>query len=253
MVMKNSTKGFYTLEAAIFLPLVILAVLSLGYFMRIDGAWENCIHGAVDESAVLASKSYDGSKSLMVKSKIKERLMKDNPDLEKLDVGNLRVRYRGVHADHLTSYKLRATFRLHLPLGFGHEFQFESGIQYREFIGKKEDKQPMGRDGLEAAGPQNPVWIFPQAGEKYHTEGCSYVKASVTPAVLTAAVRKKYKPCPLCDSGNMKAGSIIFCFKGADTAYHRGTCSSIERHTAVIDKTDAEKRGYQPCSKCGGG
>ena len=43
------------MEAAIFLPLVLLAVLSLGYFMRVEGTWENCIHGAVDESALIAS------------------------------------------------------------------------------------------------------------------------------------------------------------------------------------------------------
>lgn len=253
MVMKNSTKGFYTLEAAIFLPLVILAVLSLGYFMRIDGAWENCIHGAVDESALIASKSYDESRSAMVKSKLKDRLMKDNPNLERISISNLRICYSGAHADSLTSYKLCATFSLHLPLGFGHEFQFESGIQYREFTGRKEKGQSMGSEGLEAAQPQNPVWIFPQTGEKYHSEGCRYVKASVAPVVLTAAVKKNYEACHLCDSGNMKAGSIIFCFKGPDTAYHRGTCSCIVRHTAVIDKTDAEKRGYKPCSKCGGG
>ncbi len=32
MDMRRNTKGFYTLEAVIFLPLVILAILSLGYF-----------------------------------------------------------------------------------------------------------------------------------------------------------------------------------------------------------------------------
>ena len=57
--MKKSTKGFYTVEAAIFLPLVILSVISLGYFMKVEGTWENCIHGAVDESALIASRSYD--------------------------------------------------------------------------------------------------------------------------------------------------------------------------------------------------
>lgn len=36
--MKRNSKGFYTLEAVIFLPLVLLAVLSLGYFMKVEGA-----------------------------------------------------------------------------------------------------------------------------------------------------------------------------------------------------------------------
>ena len=55
--MKRNTRGFYTLEAAVFLPLVILAVLSLGYFMKIEGLWENCIHGAIDESSVIAARA----------------------------------------------------------------------------------------------------------------------------------------------------------------------------------------------------
>ena len=38
--MKRNSKGFYTLEAVIFLPLVLLAVLSLGYFMKVEGAWK---------------------------------------------------------------------------------------------------------------------------------------------------------------------------------------------------------------------
>lgn len=253
MGMKRSTKGFYTLEAAIFLPLVILAVLSLGYFMRIDGAWESCIHGAVDESALISSKSYDGSRAAMTGYKVKNRLMEDNPNLEQVSVDRLRIRYSDTHTDHLTSYRLRAAFKLQLPLGFTHEFQFESGIRYREFTGKKDHNQPMGTAGLESETPQNPVWIFPQSGERYHGEGCTYVKASAAPAALTSSIKKNYGACSLCDSGNMKTGSIIFCFKGDDTAYHRGTCSCIVRHTAIVDKTDAEKRGYTPCSKCGGG
>ena len=48
--MKRNSKGFYTLEAVIFLPLVLLAVLSLGYFMKVEGAWENAFYGAIDES-----------------------------------------------------------------------------------------------------------------------------------------------------------------------------------------------------------
>ena len=50
MDMKRNSKGFYTLEAVIFLPLVLLAVLSLGYFMKVEGAWENAFYGAIDES-----------------------------------------------------------------------------------------------------------------------------------------------------------------------------------------------------------
>ena len=89
--MKKSTKGFYTLEAAIFLPFVILAVLSLGYFIRIEGTWENCIHGAVDESAVIAARSCNGVEPYMTAEKVRNRILEDNPKLDNLEIRNVRI------------------------------------------------------------------------------------------------------------------------------------------------------------------
>ncbi len=253
MAMRNSTKGFYTLEAAIFLPLVLLAVLSLGYFMRIDGMWENCIHGAVDESAAAAAKAYDGGASLTVGSKVKSRIMEDVSKLDQVEIKGLRVMHSDLYADSLTSYSITAKETLQLPLGFQRAFTFQSGIKFRGFVGIKNIVSPMGAQGLETQAAQNPVCIFPHSGEKYHSEGCTYVKATVESAVLTDSIKRKYETCALCNSGDIPAGSIVFCFKGEDTAYHRGTCGTIKRRTVVIDRSEAVERGYSPCSKCGGG
>ena len=100
--------------------------------------------------------------------------------------------------------------------------------------------------------PEDPVWIFPQSGEKYHSKNCTYVKATVHSRILNASVRTRYAACSTCRSGDLPAGSIVWCFDGDDTAYHRGTCRTIDRHTAVIDRTEAIDKGYTPCSKCGG-
>ena len=43
-----------------------------------------------------------------------------------------------------------------------------------------------------------------------------------------------------------------FCFGSDGTAYHRGTCRTINRKSVAIDKSEAVERGYAPCSKCGG-
>lgn len=253
MAMRNNTKGFYTLEAAIFLPFVLLVVLSLGYFMRIDGMWENCIHGAVDESAAAAAKSYGGGASLTVGSKVKSRIMEDVENLDQVEIQELRVMYSDFYADSLTSYKITAKESLQLPLGFQREFTFQSGIKFRGFVGIKNIVSPMGTRGLETQEAQNPVCIFPHSGEKYHSEGCTYVKASVETAALIDSLKRKYAACALCNSGDIPIGSIVFCFKGEDTAYHRGTCGTIKRRTVVIDRSEAVERGYSPCSKCGGG
>ena len=77
MNMRKSTKGFYTLEASIFLPLVILAILTLGYFMRVEGTWERCVHGAVDESMLAASKSYDSVNAFAAVAAVSQRINED--------------------------------------------------------------------------------------------------------------------------------------------------------------------------------
>ena len=249
----TTKKGFYTLEAALFLPLVLLAVLSLGYFMRVEGTWENCIHGAADESKLTASRSYDHVNALSVGPAVSRRINDDNPVLDEMRIKDLRIMYKDSYADDLTSYRIYAVIDMELPLGFSREFTLDQKIKFRGFTGVEEKSAPMGAEGLESYAEQDPVWIFPHSGEKYHSENCTYVKATVSPKVLTEAIKKKYDSCGLCDSGSISAGSIVFCFGNEDTAYHRGDCSSIDRHTAVIDKTEADKKGLGPCSKCGGG
>lgn len=259
--MKNNTKsieisitkkGFYTLEAAIFLPLVLLAVLSLGYFMRVEGTWENCIHGAVDESVLAASRSYNEINAVSVGVMVSRRINDDNPVLDEMKIKDLRIMYSDIYADDLTSFTIHAAIDLDLPLGFSRKFTLDQGIKFRGFTGIEESAVPMGKEGLETYAEQRPVWIFPNSGEKYHSENCTYVKASVSPEVLTESLKKKYDSCGLCSSKDIPEGTIVFCFKSENTAYHRGNCSSIDRHTAVIDKSEADKRGYRPCSKCGG-
>lgn len=250
--MKRNIKGFYTLEAAIFLPFVILAVLSLGYFMKIEGLWENCIHGAVDESALIASRACNGAEPMMTKEKIKKRITADNDELDEIEVSNVRIMYADLHNDSLISYKLTAAEYMEFPLAFKKEFKLTGKVKFRGFVGKKEKGEALGVSGLETGEAQQPVWIFPRSGRKYHKENCTYVKASVHAVILTGSVKNKYDPCGICRSREISAGSIVFCFESEDTSYHRGTCRSIKRRSAVVDKTEAEKRGYVPCSKCGG-
>lgn len=204
--------GFYTVEAAIFLPLVILSILTLGFFLKIDSAWETSMHEAFDECTTAAAYGVSG-----------------------------------IH-----SKNLHESLSLNLPAGFSHTADIRGRILYRDFIGKKYAPHGMGTEGLETAADLTEVWIFPQSGTKYHRESCTYVRATVHSCVLSAAIKKRYSPCGLCHSGDIPPGSIVFCFYGDDTSYHYGSCRSIRRHTTVIDKSEAEAKGYTPCSKCGG-
>ena len=251
--MRNSTRGYYTLEAAILLPLVLIMILSLGWFTRACGSWENCFHCAADESAVCASMSIDGVSGYTAPLRISRRINKDVSGLQAFSVSRFRYGYTDGTTDELTSFRLNADSSLHLPAGFSRLLRFSAGIRYRGFTGKSYEGDPLGTAGLEEGLPEDPVWIFPLSGEKYHDRNCTFVRASVHSCALTATIRSTHSACSACMSAELPAGSIVYCFEGEDTAYHRGTCRTILRHTAVIDRTEAIQKGYTPCSKCGGG
>ncbi len=204
--------GFYTVEAAILLPLIILAVLTIGYFIRADSAWETAMHKKIDSCSF-----------------------------------NAATQSIGIHTQHIEE-----TINLRMPLGFGGDYSYSGKIKYRDFKGHKYSANGLGAEGLESEKDSERVWIFPLSGTKYHDEHCTYVKATIHSCILTESLKRRYSPCALCHSEKMTLGSIAFCFYGDDTSYHYGSCRSIDRHTIVIDKSEAEKKGYRPCSKCGG-
>ena len=250
MGLERTKKGVYTVEAAICLPLVMLAVLTLGYFIEADSAWENSMNAAFAECSYAQSSGLDLSKAAMG-VKLRRDATGFGQDVN-LSLSHRRYSYSdGRHTD-LNSFRLRADVDLVLPLHFGRIFEYESTVKYRDFVGLQYERSALGAEGLEQTEDSTEVWIFPQSGTKYHDKSCTYVKATVHSCILTNTLKRQYSPCAMCGSGNLPSGSIVFCFYGEDTCYHRGSCRSIKRHTIVVDKGEAEEKGYTPCSKCGG-
>lgn len=248
--MRRSTRGSYTVEAAIMVPMLLLAMLTMGYFIKVEGTWENVMNGAADELHAAALKGYDGFSGTPPGSRIEKRILSDQPDLEEVDVSRSLIG-SGLE-EGVNAYRIRSEIRLAAPMGFGREFRLDAGIKYRSFIGRRSSAGGMGREELERDADASPVVIFPQMGERYHGESCTYVRASVEEKILTGELKAKYGACGLCGSADMPSGSVVYCFKGEGTAYHRASCRSIDRHTVTVDRTEAVEKGYTPCSKCGG-
>jgi len=243
-------KGVYTIEAAICLPLVLLAVITLGYFLEADSAWENCMDAAFRECSY-AQCSGTALSKVSLSGKLRREAAACGQDVT-ISLSRRLYGYSDSRHSDLNSFSLGAAVNLPLPLGFGRAFEYKDRIKYRDFTGLQYSRPVLGAEGLSCEEDSIAVWIFPQSGTKYHVKNCTYVKASVHSHVLDNALKEQYSPCSLCDSAGLPAGSIVFCFGGTDTCYHRGTCRSINRHTIVIDRGEAEDRGYTPCSKCGG-
>ena len=137
------------------------------------------------------------------------------------------------------------------PAGINSEADYDLSLVTRAYVGRERDVGNMSADDF-ADDDSEPVFIFPKRGEKYHSEGCGFLRAASTSGPLTASVRSKYRSCPLCHSGKAGIGSLVYYFPAAGEDYHLPGCAALQRNYIETDKRTALERGYTACSKCGG-
>jgi len=249
---RTTKKGYITLEAAIFLPVFIIAVLTLGYFIKVIGIQENVTYSAMDEANRLASQAYLIRAAPGFPNDLESRLQQENRAAEDVQVSGFHYLYSDLENDGLISFSVSGKVRLNLPFDLKNGFGMENHFKCRGFIGKSNRGTVMSFDDMEKEGDSQMVWIFPMSGTRYHSKSCSYVTAYATQVVLNSAIRSRYEPCRLCKPQDLPDGSFVYCFLNAGGAYHRADCKTIDRYTIEIEKEEALKKGYLPCSKCQG-
>lgn len=239
-------KGSLIVEAAIILPIFILTLLSLILVIRIIGCEENVMRQYVTESEKSAKEAYavNAISNIVLESRLKKAL----EEAEKIKLENLNLVDLGgkVRVSRLT-YQVKYP----LPEPFGRTLDFGEALLFRNFVGSKGDSPPMPTTELEENKESHVVYIFPRAGEKYHSKGCRIVKAAAILRVLSPSLRKNYKPCKHCKPKDIPDGSKVCCFPSGDV-FHSPTCFTVKRYVIEMQKQDAEYRGYTPCSICGG-
>lgn len=249
----GTKKGYFTLEAAVFLPIFIIGIATLGYFIKIFSTAENVTFSALDETAHLAAQAYGVKAAPYFPAKVEERLRRENEQAGKIEIDRFRYLYREFGKDGLISLRLKYDVDIRLPIDFYNGVTMESRIKCRGFIGRSVSGSPMPFSEMETNGDSKIVWIFPMWGKRYHNEGCVYVKSNARQMVLTGSVKKSFQPCKLCEPDKLPQGSFVYCFLSAGKAYHRGSCKTVDKYTVEIEKEDAQAKGYTPCGKCGGG
>ncbi len=247
MRMKRNTEGSYTVEAAVFLPVFLIAVLTVGYLIRITAGTETAMHAAVDEARLAAANAYTAYADPGLSSRIERRMLEESPQMTEAKVSGMRYLLN----DGEISFHMRYHFDTGMPLQMADGFDVADRIKCRAWIGYT-GNVPMGFDAMEEYAPSQTVYIFPSWGEKYHKEDCTYVRSQPKQTVLTGAIKRLYHSCPRCDSSELPVGSVVYCFPRYGEAYHRAGCDSVEKFTVAMQKDQAESRGYGPCSKCGG-
>lgn len=248
MNMKKSIReGYVIVESAIVFPLFVLGIISLIFSLRIVGGMEASMHIITDETRLMAAKAYESKYPTDFKQKVRKRIMAEFPFAYNCKIS----RFNYLINDGRISFKVKYNIALPLPIKLKQETTVTENISARGWIGKN-DNNPFGFDAMERNGESKSVYIFPAQGKRYHKKTCTFVNATPSKAVLTSALKKKYKPCRKCFSAKLPEGAIVYCFLKYGDAYHRENCKAVDRYTVTMEKTQAESRGYTPCEKCGG-
>jgi hypothetical protein len=251
--LKNEKKGALTVEAAIFLPIFIIAVLTIAYLLKLIAAQENVFHSLADEMRVVAAEAIVSPYPLFFEKDAAERIASENgSEIENLRFTDFRYRYgTGEYTEQIRA-KVSYDIGVKLPAALIGTIPVSDSILCRAFTGKDNADTPMPASELEEEAESVIVWIFPRSGTRYHGAACSYIVVYPKEATLNASLRRAYSPCKLCKPGSLFNGSLVYCFEKTGEVFHRGSCTAVDRYVISIEKAEAEARGYTPCLKCGG-
>ena len=247
----TNRKGTFIVDAAIALPVFLISIMVMSSVILMYVCIEDSSFIAANEIRRGAAEAVYADTSLLIPYRIRSSISSKHSRVERVRLTDFGYRTSRWGQDEL----ILLTFDIRLsspnPIGIRAAADHRLPVVTRAYVGKIRSVQPMSESEM-AGGDSEPVFIFPKRGEKYHSKGCGFLTAASRTGVLTEAVRKDYKPCPLCSSSSAADGALIYYFPAAGESYHLPGCSALQRNYIETDKNTAIERGYTPCAKCGG-
>lgn len=266
----RNTKGSVMVEAAIFLPVFIIAVLSIGFIMKVFYVQEYMQHILADEVSKQGVEAYSNLKlenqqdALM--SNIKDRMngkcnnlhMNQMPQMlhykylfngiyEKNHENHIKY---NVNSDHLIEAVVLCKVDLPFKMRFTDDYDLIQRVIVRGWVGTERPADPMSFDDMSNKNAGTLVYVFPHSGEKYHKESCYIISDAHSPCLLTHALMTKYGPCKICDAGSLSLGSKVYIFRKSGTHFHSEACILVQEHVVGLELREAIDKGYKPCKIC---
>ena len=247
----NNRKGSLTVEAAIFLPLFIIGMMTLGYLVKFNAVQENVFHSFADETGSVAAHA-SISPPTFYKNNVLSRVADENgSQIKNTKISNFRYRTSILNNNELIAASIDYEIDVGLPSRFIKSIPASDTIICRAFVGQDQPVAPMPFSEMENSLQSETVWVFPMSGVRYHGENCSYIANEPKERLLSPLIKSSYSPCKLCKPSDLRYGNLVYCFS-TGSVYHKGECVTIVKYVTAMEKEEAENRGYLACSRCGG-
>lgn len=243
-------KGSYFVEAAITLPIFIIAILTMSSIILMYHCIEDSNFIAADEVRRVCAVSVLTNVRAPIPHRIKLRIEEGHSVAGEIRTKEYKYRKEIQGIDELIAVKMKLSMKSANPLGLAANAEYDLSCISRAYVGKDREKKPMSE--AEFASDSTTVYIFPERGEKYHNKNCNVLKAKYESRVLSESLKRKYKPCPKCKSKRASVGAVVCVFPDDGEAYHMPNCKTLQRNYIEIEKSTAIERAYKPCLKCGG-
>ncbi|MCI7123543.1 MAG: hypothetical protein SPG71_03380 [Clostridia bacterium] len=244
-------RGSYVVEAAITLPVLLIAMIVLSSIVL----YYSCIE---DAAFITATEFRKGSIEAVVSEgqpliplEVAERTRDNHPILDSHRILEYGFRKNRNGLNELIYLNLELDMKTRNPLGILSQSRYDSALMTRAYVGQVRNCKAMTEAEFRNELADG-VFIFPQDGEKYHNKNCTFVRSETKAVALTESVKRKYTGCRVCRSKEAASGTRVYVFPEYGSRYHLPGCRVLERRCIEIEKDVAKERKYTPCSKCGG-
>ncbi len=253
---KKECKGFYTLEAAMILPLfACFAVFLMLFFRALMVQWgiDTAMEKTGKMMALYGDNIREGEGKLQEideKTAVVAALAEIEKNRTPLEFVQLRELGLDFHKTKVTDRQIDLVCSYRMPLLAGAGFFGKLGLRMtsRVKVGRWTGFAPE----MFGEGDGDMVYVT-DYGEAYHESlSCSYLKPSIHAAPISSIgeLRSRdgsiYYPCK--DCGRVSSGVVFYTDYG--NRYHSDlTCSGLKRSIRSIPRSEAVKK-YRPCPKC---
>lgn len=248
---RDCRRGSYIVEAAITLPVLLIAMIVLSSIVL----YYSCIE---DAAFITATEFRKGSIEAAVSEgqpliplEVAERTRDNHPILDSHRILDYGFRKDRNGLNELIYLNLELNMKTRNPLGILSQSRYDSALMTRAYVGQVRNCKAMTEAEFRNELADG-VFIFPQDGEKYHNKNCTFVRSETKAMALTESVKRKYTGCRVCRSKEAASGTRVYVFPEYGSRYHLSGCRVLERRCIEIEKDVAKERKYTPCSKCGG-